>query len=370
MDIFDHTTSLEEYMVAMATANKTPIGGSIELLPLCNMNCGMCYVRLSKNEMEQQGQLRSVDEWMALADEMKDAGVLFLLLTGGEPLLYPGFQELYLYLKKIGMIVTINTNGTLLDEEWADFFSKNPPRRMNVTLYGASEHTYKELCQYPSGYERTVRGIKLLYDKGIDIKINGSLVKKNEKDADKIMDFADSMGIFSNIDTYMYPACRERNGMFDKNIRLTPREAAKEKLHFLKRKMTPEEFNKRADDIISIVANTLPGEAKQEEIKCRAGKSSFTINWQGKMRPCVMLNNPEIDVFQIGFQTAWEYTVKETNKIRLSAKCSECTLRNVCQTCAACALLESGEYDGIPEYMCEYTKAEIEYLKDYSYNLG
>ena len=68
---------------------------------------------------------------------MQKAGTVFLLLTGGEPLLFPDFKTLYRRLRNLGMILTINTNGTLLDEAWADFFATYPPRRINITLYGA-----------------------------------------------------------------------------------------------------------------------------------------------------------------------------------------------------------------------------------------
>ena len=76
------------------------------------MNCDMCYVRLSREEMQQKGRIRSGEEWIELAKQMRDAGTLFILLTGGEPLLHPDFQRIYYELKKLGMIVTLNTNGT------------------------------------------------------------------------------------------------------------------------------------------------------------------------------------------------------------------------------------------------------------------
>ena len=46
----------------------------------------------------------------------------------------------------------------------------------------------------------------------------------------------------------------------------------------------------------------------------------------------------------------------KTEEIRTSEKCGKCTLREVCNTCAACALLETGSYDGVPDYICRYTK--------------
>ena len=119
----------EKRLISKAARSHTPINGSFELLPLCNMNCGMCYVRLSRPEMDRQGHLHSAAEWISLARQMQKSGTLFLLLTGGEPLLFPDFKTLYLELRSMGMILTINTNGTLIDETWADFFAQYPPRR-------------------------------------------------------------------------------------------------------------------------------------------------------------------------------------------------------------------------------------------------
>ena len=60
----------ERILIAKAGESNTPISGSFELLPLCNMNCDMCYVRLDRKEMEQQGRLRTADEWIELAEQM------------------------------------------------------------------------------------------------------------------------------------------------------------------------------------------------------------------------------------------------------------------------------------------------------------
>lgn len=151
MEPLEGATTVERMLLAQAKRSCTPANGSIELLPLCNMNCDMCYVRLSREEMECQGRMRTAEEWLEIGRQMKKAGVLFLLLTGGEPFLYPDFKRLYLGLKQMGMILTINTNGTLIDEELADFFAKNKPRRINITLYGTDEETYINLCHYPKG---------------------------------------------------------------------------------------------------------------------------------------------------------------------------------------------------------------------------
>ena len=132
MELIEDTPSVERVIMEKSKSTGTPVYGCLELTPLCNMNCEMCYVRLDHREMQRQGRLRTGKEWLEVGNQMQQSGTLFVLLTGGEPLLHPDFQEIYLGLRNLGMILTINTNGTLLDEKWADFFALYPPRRINM----------------------------------------------------------------------------------------------------------------------------------------------------------------------------------------------------------------------------------------------
>ena len=240
MEPLEGATTVERMLLEQAKRTRTPANGSIELLPLCNMNCDMCYVRLSREEMERQGRLRTADEWLEIGRQMKDAGVLFLLLTGGEPFLYPDFKRLYLGLRKMGMIITINTNGTLVDKELAEFLGKYKPRRVNVTLYGTDEETYTNLCHYPGGYEKTLRAIRLLREHDVDVKVGASLARANKEDLDQLLDVEDQLNVPVRVDTYMLPATRERELPYNMQSRLIPEEAAWARIQALKREMGPE----------------------------------------------------------------------------------------------------------------------------------
>ena len=179
MDSFSTTTKLEERLVISATRKRIPLGGSFELLPLCNMDCRMCFLRLSPKEMRAQGRIRTADEWLALAREAKEAGMLFLLLTGGEPFLYPEFARLYRGLAEMGLFLTLNTNGTLITEEYADLLAEHLPRRVNITLYGSSDEIYGRLCRNPRGFTQVMRAIHLLQERHVPVKLNGSLTLDN-----------------------------------------------------------------------------------------------------------------------------------------------------------------------------------------------
>lgn len=364
MEPLEGATTVERMLLDQAKRTRTPANGSIELLPLCNMNCDMCYVRLGREEMEAKGRLHTADEWLEIGRQMKDAGVLFLLLTGGEPFLYPDFRRLYLELRKMGMIITINTNGTLIDEDLAEFFGKYKPRRVNITLYGTDEETYANLCHYPGGYEKTLRGIRLLREQGVDVKVGGSLARANQDDLDKLLDIGEELDIPVRVDTYMMPATRERDLPYNMQSRLNPEEAARARIRALKREMGPELFPQYVRQSVERAVHPEPAEAKPGHMSCMAGQCSFTINWQGEMRPCVILSEPAVSVFEVGFKEAWKYIVEETHKILLNEKCSTCHMRHLCRTCAASALLETGSYDGVPDYMCRYAGESLRILRE------
>ena len=356
-------TTIERQMMSRAGRLHIPINGSIELLPLCNMNCDMCYVRLSPEEMKVKGRLRSTDEWISIAEEMKESGVLYLLLTGGEPLLYPGFRKLFLQLQSLGMVLTINTNGTLIDKDWVDFFAAHKPRRINITLYGASEASYEVLCHYGAGFQRVIRAVNLLKEADIDVKLSTSLTRKNLHDLEAMHDLAEELGVPLHTDTYMMPSTRERTLPYAYQVRLDPEQAARARIYALRREFGEEGWAQYRARCIFEVENILPEEGPYHNT-CHAGKCSFTINWQGDIHPCVVVDHPSASVFEVGFEQAWQQVSSAFRGYTMTESCSSCNLRPVCRTCLACAALETGDYKGLPRYMCDYAKASYHFIKD------
>lgn len=371
MNILEDVNSSEAMLFRKAEAELIPIYGIIEVSPLCNMNCDMCFVRLSHEEMESQGRLRTAEEWLQIAEQMKKAGVLFLLLTGGEPLLYPGFKELYLGLRKLGMILTINTNGAVLDEEWADFFAKYKPRRINITLYGADDHAYQQLCHYPGGFEKTMNAIRMLKERDVDVKLNYSLTRVNAKDLEKFIQITKELNVPSGINPYMIPAVRERKKSFDWSSRLDPAKAAycSHWIHS-QSKSDHSDFVNECKEKLEIIEKTKQYyKDHQEEIvpqrsSCLAGRCSFMLNWQVKMRPCVILTFPEVDVFENGFDHAWQTMVKGMEELKMNVKCTSCPKRSICDNCPAAAYYETGSVNGVSEYLCDFAEEKEKLLRD------
>lgn len=354
---------LEQKLVAQATMKGFPINATLELSPLCNMNCEMCFIRLSTDEVNHKGGLRTPEEWISIIEQLQAAGTLFVLL-GGEPLLYKGFKEIYLKLHELGMIITINTNGTLIDDEMADLFQKYMPRRINITLYGASNETYSRICHNPNGFTETISAIKRLKEREVQVKLNGTITPDNVEEIEKLYQISEELDVPIEIATYLYPGCRERNTSFEEEARLTPREAGLACLRECKLSLGTE-FEKYCHDVLDDIeqyrsrAEVLGSECMQ----CRGGTSGAWINWQGKMSPCIFMNHISVDVFENGFQKSWEEIRRWTKEIYLPEKCSNCDLRPACAVCPAKCYCETGCFEEVPEYVCEYTKTIIEEMK-------
>ena len=361
MNHYTSADTLEKNMIKYAAAKCVPINGSFELLPLCNLNCKMCYVRLSCEEMEKQGRLRTADEWLSIAEQMQKAGTLFLLLTGGEPLIYPDFKKLYLGLKKLGFIISVNTNGTLLNEEWADFFKENKPRRINITLYGSDEDAYKNLCNYPGGFEKTMNALKLLKERDVPAKISFSVTRANANMLGDIYRIGKELDMLVETDCYMIPALKERRLPISEQSRLEPEQAAAKRLEIMRYDRTPEMAKEYID---AVLKETEKVSTYPDGVSCLAGNCGFTINWKGEMKPCVTFDEPAVSVFEVGFDEAWRQISQRTKEFHINPKCVNCNLRIICPTCAASAFLETGSYDGVPEYLCRYAAETLRLYKE------
>ncbi|MGN1082159.1 MAG: radical SAM protein, partial [Candidatus Avispirillum sp.] len=138
---------LTKHLFRKAVSRGVPLSGTIEVSPVCNFNCRMCYVRKSPQEVAAgERRMLEVGDWLRIAAQARDAGALYMLITGGEPFLWPGFRTLYEELVRLGFLVTVNTNGSLIDKDTVEWLKKLPPVRLNITLYGASDETYGRLC--------------------------------------------------------------------------------------------------------------------------------------------------------------------------------------------------------------------------------
>lgn len=339
------------YIHAKASALGIPLSGNFELTARCNFNCKMCYV----HQQSDASRELTAAEWLEIGRVARDAGMVFLLLTGGEPLMRKDFKEIYTGLKKLGLLISINTNGALLDREWVEFFRKDPPLRFNISLYGGSEATYRALCGH-EGHRRVTENIRALLDAGMQVRLNASITPENCDDIPEIYSFGESMGIPVKGTAYMFPPARINGLRYgDAPYRFSPEEAAARTLQCREQYMTPEELaNGIPDASADPIEDCTDGQG--ERMRCRAGKTAFWITWDGRMLPCGMFPQQGYDLRATPFLRAWEAVKQDTIAITLPAVCRECPHKDQCPACAAACLAESGDASACPTYVCTMTK--------------
>lgn len=352
---------ITEYLHMKAARMRIPLSGSFELTPVCNMDCRMCYVRMSKQQQEAIHPLRTAREWLTLGQEAKEQGMLYLLLTGGEPFLRSDFQEIYEGLHKMGFVLSINSNATLIDEGVVEWLKQIPPVRINITLYGSSDDTYERLCRNPQGFTQVTKAIHLLKDAGISIKLNCSVTPYNADDLEAIMEFARKEQLIIQPTSYMFPPLRRDMSKIGQNDRFTPEEAAYYSAKIESLLNGEDSFLERMktkDLSLPIDSGDDCMDTQGEGIRCRAGKCSFWVTWDGRLLPCGMLPGTDVgDVFEIGFEKAWKQASEYALSIRLPGKCASCGLRDQCKACAAMVYTESGDFQTVPEYRCQMAHA-------------
>ncbi len=348
---------------ARARKARIPLSGTFELSPVCNLACKMCYVRKTPAEVAAHHRpLMKLEQWKRIADEAFDLGTLFLLLTGGEPFLWPDFRELYEYLARKGFVLSINSNGTMITEETVAWLRENPPTRINITLYGASDAAYERLCGAKGMYSRVVSNIDRLLAAGIRVKLNASMTPYNVSDMAGIVEFARQRDLLLDLSTYMFPPIRRDGESVGRGDRFTPEEAARYALEYQRLSKAPEQY---LTYLSQAARGTLPPSGLDEscvdpvdgQVRCQAGRASWWITWDGWMTPCGMMPEPKADVTERGFAEAWRHTVEATQDLRLSGLCESCESKELCHCCASMAVTETGSPSGVPTYLCRMAQA-------------
>lgn len=340
-------------LYANASEKGIPLGGTFELTPLCNMNCKMCYIRMTKEQMAQKGRERTADEWLTLARRAKECGMLFLLLTGGEPFLYKDFWYLYDELKKLGLIISINSNATMLQGEVLERLIKNPPFRVNVTVYGGCDETYADLCRCSDGFTRATEAVRRLKEAGVNVKINCSITPLNCKDLDDCFNFAKQMQTPCQIGSYMFPPMRRDDKYTE---RFTAEDAGFYQAKIDKMRYSPDELKRSIDDIVRCERDGSTLDIPKK-FRCRAGRSAFWVTWKGDMMPCGMMEKFVEHPFEDDFAECWQRINAAIKEQTVLTKCSTCPDRDICKVCPAMALSETGTFNEKPEYICKMNEA-------------
>lgn len=337
---------LRQELKEAAWKSKTPVFGQFELTARCNLDCKMCYVHNQNNAVYLHKEL-TTEQWKRIFDEAYDCELLYATLSGGECLLRSDFKELYLHLWNKNIFVTVLTNGTLLNEDYVDFFKTYPPDKIQISLYGSNEDGYLRVTGH-KGFEKAIVAVRALRDAGIDVRVTvtPSVYMKDD---------------YINI----LRLCRENKFFVDKgDIVLAPNRDDPGKDDYYLSEEELVSLSKQRAELYNVLEQPICApepcgpmcQPPRKGMPCNAGNCLATITWEGKMYPCynAMVDNG-VSLLEMSYKDAWQITVDSAAQVVQGVECVGCVYDNICPKCVVSRLIDLHSGHCNPS-VCELTR--------------
>jgi radical SAM protein with 4Fe4S-binding SPASM domain len=326
---------------------RAPLQVSIEVTRRCPLECLHCYNNLAMDDMEARRRELSKEEHFRILDELVEIGCFWLLYTGGEIFARKDFLEIYTYAKKKGFLITLFTNGTIINERIADHLAEWPPFAIEITLYGRTRETYEALTAIPGSYDRCLRGIRLLKERGLPLKLKTVATSVNKHEVVAMQQFAEEeLGVEFKFDGQINPRIDCSHSPLA--VRLAPEDVVALDFHAPK---LASEYRRLAErDLQSPPIS----EHSNSMYICGGGMSSFAINAYGEVGICVISQQETFSVREAGVKAVWEGALLKlrTRQRTRVTKCIDCRIHSLCGMCPANGELENGDRESPVEFLC------------------
>jgi radical SAM protein with 4Fe4S-binding SPASM domain len=333
-------------LLARAAKHRQPINGTFELTTRCNLSCRMCYVRHPAADATAHGKELAAAEWLEIARQARDSGMVFLLLSGGEVLLRSDFFEIFEPLTRMGFVLTLFTNGTLITEEVAERLAQAPPSRTEITLYGATAATYEAITGVPGGFAACCDAIEALVSRRVPLGLKTTISRYNIHELEDMRKMAHDWELPLS-GAWLLTRRPDGQASDVENCRLPAAEC-----------VALEATDRASATEMSEAALREASSENGHNFYCAAGKSAFVISPAGEMNVCLHLLQPGAKPLEIGFQAAWEQVGQFVDSAPpLSQECRSCDARALCGRCPGWSLMETGTLTKPVPYWCEIARA-------------
>jgi radical SAM protein with 4Fe4S-binding SPASM domain len=339
---------------------RAPVEVSIEVTHRCPLECLHCYNNLPMGDIEARSSEMTLAEHCRLLDQLRDAGCLWVLYTGGEIFARKDFPDIYKEAKNRGFLITLFTNGTLITPAIADMLAEWRPFAIEITLYGATQETYEALTQIPGSFERCMRGIRLLLERNLPLKLKTVPTSVNRHEVYEMKRMAEEdFGVEFKFDPLVNP--RIDCSASPLGVRLSPEEVVALDYHDPKRR---EEYSRLAAH--DLAEREAPERDSDHVYFCGGGISACAVDPTGKMSICVISHQDTYEWRNGSFQDGWDNFLwkTRTKKRTRQTRCDRCRIQSLCSMCPANGELEMGDPESPVDFLCQ-----VAHLRAYALGL-
>lgn len=365
---FSRTHSLPGFSLWEKVAGKRiPLTFDLEITTRCNNNCRHCYINRPTADPEAIAKELRLPEIRSIAEQAVALGSLWCLITGGEPLLRPDFPEIYLLLRRMGLLVSVFTNACLLSKDHINLFKEHPPRNLEITVYGITQETYEQVTRQTDSYKSFRRGFDSLLEAGIPFRLKAMAMRSNAHELQAIAAFCRKYTRdyfrFDPLLHLRYDGDEQRNADIIQE-RLSAQEIV------VLEASDPERSSALEKNCQNLIFPESIHSPCGHLFRCGAGKDNFIVGHDGYFRVCSALWHPSClyDLKTGTLAEAWQIFTpgvlgKTSTDKEFLTKCHDCPIINLCLWCPAHAHLERGRLDAWCEYFCQVGQARAEALE-------
>ncbi len=329
-----------QQLLARAQQRSIPMDAVWELTRRCNLACQHCYIRAEAAQDEL-----STAECLRILPQLAEAGTLYLVLTGGEPLLRPDFLEIASEARRLEFALRIFTNGTLVDEAAADRLAGLDPLSVEVSVLGAVPQTHDRLAGRPGAFRGAARALALLRERGVHTVAKTVVMDANAAEFDDWVEWARSAADRYSFDLLVIP---------DRTGGRAP----------LERRMTEAQLRRfyraHMDGPLPEPAMGIPADGPM----CGAGRNTVAVASDGAVLPCIVYPEAAGSLREQSFAAIWEGSpvLRRLRAIKWAhlRECATCADFYLCGRCPAVAGLEHGDVLGPSRAACRIAQAKKE----------
>lgn len=332
----------ENYISTLFEGIDKPLYGTIELTNHCPYNCLHCF------ESDDRSQdFWKKDEIFKLIDNIVEEEGLALALSGGEPLLYPFFKDVYIYAKQRGLIVTVYSNLYYITDEVINLFKEYPVSSISTSCYGFSEKTYEMVTQKKGAYSAFIENINRLKENNIPVDVKYMVIQENYHELEEAKAYFKSKAI-----PFIYSSSlRAMDSGNTGNLihQLSPEQVVNIELNDEKR------INYWRDRYYSIDENDdrFVNWKKRRKFLCPIGVKGYYISANGMFYLCSSERKHGYNLHTGTFKEAWNIFRKQVinENPEKNLPCWDCSLFTLCNPCVGDNyLINNDEY--MPDTYC------------------
>ena len=189
---------------ALTLERNIPVLVTAELTRRCPLSCLHCYLPETRGRAPAGRELTTA-QWKDILGQLADAGGLYLVFTGGEPLLRPDLAELCRCAKKLNFDVRIFSTGLGLTAELASGLKKAGVSAFEISFYGR-QAKHDSVTGLNGSFKRSLAAARLLKKTGVKVKLKMPLMRINFGEAAWLKKLAKREGFEVSFDPVITPA--------------------------------------------------------------------------------------------------------------------------------------------------------------------